>query len=91
MFLLRGSYYSYSCALVSLVIWLGTGASEGLTFSASSCVENVTTGGDVTRTWRLPADRPDDDVTAYFSSCNLGKRSVALNLKDTRGLAAVHR
>ena len=54
-------------------------------------VENMTTAGDVTRTWRLPADRPGEDVTAYFTSCNLGKRSVALNMKDPRGRDAVHR
>ena len=54
-------------------------------------VENVTTTGDVTRTWRLPADRAGEDVTAYFSACNLGKRSVAVNLRDDRGLDAVHR
>ena len=55
-------------------------------------VENTTTGGDVTRTWRLgSADPAGEDVTAYFSSCNLGKRSVALNLRDPRGLDAVHR
>ena len=53
-------------------------------------VENTTTRGDVTRTWRLAADDPASDVTAYFSSCNLGKRSVALDIKDPRGLAAVH-
>lgn len=54
-------------------------------------VENVTTNGDVTRTWRLPADDPAEDVTAYFSACNLGKRSVALNMKHPRGLEAVHK
>ena len=54
-------------------------------------VENTTTRGDVTRTWRLATDKPATDVTAYFSSCNLGKRSVALNIKDPRGLKAVHR
>ena len=54
-------------------------------------VENTTTRGDVTRTWRLADDPPGEDVSAYFTCCNLGKRSVALNLREPRGLDAVHR
>jgi crotonobetainyl-CoA:carnitine CoA-transferase CaiB-like acyl-CoA transferase len=53
-------------------------------------IENTTTQGDVTRTWRLENDPDDSSVTAYFSCCNLGKQSVALDLRDSRGLAAVH-
>ena len=103
-------------------------------------VENMTTGGDVTRTWRLPSERKaaanaclrtgvssdkssagwndvtsqrdaqtkgnnnlsrasvdgksldlDDSVTAYFSACNMGKQSIALDIRNARGLDAVHR
>ena len=56
-------------------------------------LENVKTRGDVTRTWRLGCESRDvkDDVTAYFSACNLGKRSIALDLSDPRGLAVVHK
>ena len=53
-------------------------------------IENITTKGDVTRTWRLANDTNDSTVTAYFSCCNLGKRSVALDLRDPRGLAVIH-
>ena len=101
-------------------------------------VENTTTRGDVTRTWRLPSERgkrgsvggsgsdgtgagtesnngidggirddmtarnrggesegdsgrSDDSVTAYFSACNMGKQSVAIDLRDASGLNACHR
>jgi crotonobetainyl-CoA:carnitine CoA-transferase CaiB-like acyl-CoA transferase len=54
-------------------------------------VENTTTKGDVTRTWRLERDSDDTSVTAYFSCCNVGKRSLALNLRDSRGLNIVHK
>jgi crotonobetainyl-CoA:carnitine CoA-transferase CaiB-like acyl-CoA transferase len=36
---------------------------------------------DVTRSWRLPAENKDE-VSAYFSSVNFGKKYHQLNLKD---------
>ena len=42
-------------------------------------VENLKTGGDVTRTWRSATEKTDDR-SAYFSSVNWGKRSLALDL-----------
>lgn len=42
-------------------------------------IENVQTGGDVTRTWK-GAGEMTDDRSAYFSSVNWGKKSVALDL-----------
>lgn len=42
-------------------------------------VENITTGGDVTRTWKSATEKTDDR-SAYFSSVNWGKRSLALDL-----------
>src|SRR5690349_10804544 len=44
-------------------------------------LENMSTGGDVTRSWRSPGENTDDR-SAYFSSVNWGKKSVALDLKD---------
>ncbi len=45
-------------------------------------VENLTTKGDVTRSWRLKSEK-DTDITAYFSAVNWGKKSIALDLKKT--------
>ncbi len=42
-------------------------------------VENPTVGGDVTRSWKS-AREATDDRSAYFTCCNWGKQSVALDL-----------
>jgi crotonobetainyl-CoA:carnitine CoA-transferase CaiB-like acyl-CoA transferase len=46
-------------------------------------VENIKAGGDVTRTWKS-ATESTDDRSAYFSSVNWGKRSLALDLTTQR-------
>jgi crotonobetainyl-CoA:carnitine CoA-transferase CaiB-like acyl-CoA transferase len=45
-------------------------------------VENPRTGGDVTRSWKLPSEPPSSDTSAYFSSVNWGKLSIALDLSQ---------
>ena len=45
--------------------------------------------GDVTRTWHLASEAPDDDRPAYFCAANWGKRSVALDLRTDAGRAAL--
>src|SRR4051812_26098105 len=52
-------------------------------------VENINTGGDVTRTWRLAGEQ-NDDRSAYFCSVNWGKKSLAVNLSTTEGKKIVH-
>ncbi len=52
-------------------------------------VENAS-GGDVTRSWRIASEHVASDRTAYFASCNWGKRSIAVDLSDPRGKAIVH-
>lgn len=52
-------------------------------------VENPSTRGDVTRTWRMPGEA-DSDRTSYFYSCNWGKESIALNLKSEEGTRVMH-
>src|SRR5882724_3884010 len=51
-------------------------------------IENPKIGGDVTRSWKT-ADEPTDDRSAYFCSCNWGKKSVALDLTIEKDLAIV--
>jgi crotonobetainyl-CoA:carnitine CoA-transferase CaiB-like acyl-CoA transferase len=46
--------------------------------------------GDVTRSWRTPAETPDTTVSAYFSCANWGKQSVVLDLTTAEGRAEVH-
>lgn len=38
-------------------------------------IENKKTGGDVTRTWKLNSESPDE-ISAYFSSINWGKKHL---------------
>lgn len=47
-------------------------------------IENVTTGGDVTRSWKSAGEQTDDR-SAYFCSVNWGKKSVALDLSSEVG------
>lgn len=45
-------------------------------------IENPLTLGDVTRSWKLPSENPQNSVSAYFSAINWGKTSLALNIYD---------
>ncbi len=51
-------------------------------------VENLKTGGDVTRTWKM-RDEKTDDRSAYFCSVNWGKKSIALDLSTLEGKSIV--
>src|SRR5258708_2997241 len=51
-------------------------------------IENPKIGGDVTRGWKTPGE-PTDDRSAYFCSCNWGKKSVALDLTVQKDLEVV--
>lgn len=53
-------------------------------------VENLKTGGDVTRTWRV-RDENTDDRSAYFCSVNWGKKSIAIDLATSEGKAIVQK
>jgi len=37
---------------------------------------------DVTRSWKLPSEEKDSNISAYFASINYGKEYVTLDLKD---------
>lgn len=45
-------------------------------------VENQKSNGDTTRQWKLKSEDRADDISAYFTSVNWGKMSIALNLSD---------
>ncbi len=53
-------------------------------------VENLKTGGDVTRSWK-GAGEQTDDRSAYFCSCNWGKKSVAVDLTSEEGKQIVRK
>ncbi|MGI4834562.1 MAG: CaiB/BaiF CoA transferase family protein [Janthinobacterium lividum] len=47
--------------------------------------------GDVTRSWRTPADDPASSVSAYFAASNWGKTSRVLDLRQPAHQAELHR
>ncbi|MDZ4715923.1 MAG: CoA transferase [Cytophagales bacterium] len=51
-------------------------------------VENPRTAGDVTRSWKTNGEQTDDR-SAYFCSCNWGKKSIALDLNKDADRAIV--
>lgn len=51
-------------------------------------IENKRSGGDVTRSWKLPVEDPASPISAYFSSVNWGKEHRFLDLKDAQDRAA---
>ncbi|RMI09268.1 MAG: CoA transferase [Calditrichaeota bacterium] len=53
-------------------------------------VENPETLGDVTRSWKLPSEKRDSDISAYFSAVNWGKRSIAVNARLPEGRGVLH-
>ncbi len=53
-------------------------------------VENPKTNGDVTRSWKS-LDEKTDDISAYFSTVNWGKRSLALDYSTAQGLDILYR
>lgn len=50
-------------------------------------VENARTGGDVTRSWKLPSEPEEQAHSAYFCSVNWGKKHLLLDLKSDGGHA----
>ena len=52
-------------------------------------LENPSTHGDVTRTWKMPGEL-SGELSSYFHSCNWGKESIGVNLKSEEGRAVMH-
>ncbi len=52
-------------------------------------VENSKTNGDVTRTWHLPTENPEN-VSAYYASVNFNKKVIYLDLSSKKGRKSVY-
>lgn len=53
-------------------------------------VENKKTKGDVTRTWKLPQENPQDPLSAYYCSVNWNKEIFWADLADETDLQTVY-
>jgi crotonobetainyl-CoA:carnitine CoA-transferase CaiB-like acyl-CoA transferase len=47
-------------------------------------IENKKTNGDVTRSWKLPSEDASAKDSAYFWSVNIGKKSIFLDLTESK-------
>jgi crotonobetainyl-CoA:carnitine CoA-transferase CaiB-like acyl-CoA transferase len=45
-------------------------------------IENAKTGGDITRSWKLPSEDPSGELSAYFAAVNWGKQHLFFDLTD---------
>lgn len=64
------------------------GPSVGLFFAELGAevikIENKKTGGDVTRSWKLPSENKESDISAYFLAANFGKKHLFLDLTNEK-------
>lgn len=51
--------------------------------------ENKITGGDVTRSWKLPAETKDSGISAYFCSVNYKKNYQSIDLTSEKEMNAL--
>ncbi len=62
------------------------GPSVGLFFAELGAevikIENKKTGGDVTRSWKLPSEDKNSDVSAYFIAVNFFKKHLFLDVSN---------
>jgi crotonobetainyl-CoA:carnitine CoA-transferase CaiB-like acyl-CoA transferase len=62
------------------------GPSVGLFFAELGAevikIENKKTGGDVTRSWKLPSENKNSDVSAYFLAVNFLKKHLLLDVSN---------
>lgn len=53
-------------------------------------IENPRTGGDVTRSWKLPSEPKESSISAYYASVNQGKKVVFTDLGTEEGQTTLH-
>jgi len=53
-------------------------------------VENKLTNGDVTRSWKLPAENKNSLTSAYYASVNYNKKSIFVDLTNVEEKQQIH-
>ncbi|NQZ75532.1 MAG: CoA transferase [Ekhidna sp.] len=53
-------------------------------------LENVHTGGDVTRSWKMSVEHPDKEASAYYYSVNWNKETHLVDLSEEQVRRQVH-
>ena len=87
----RGNYFK-GLKVVELASVLA-GPSAGLFFAELGAevikIENKRTGGDVTRSWKLPAEKKSDPASAYYHSVNFFKKVLFADFSSEKDLKKV--
>jgi crotonobetainyl-CoA:carnitine CoA-transferase CaiB-like acyl-CoA transferase len=82
----RGTEHFFKDLKVVELASVLAGPSVGLFFAELGAevvkIENKKTGGDVTRSWKLPSEKKDSKESAYFLSVNFEKEHLFLDLSD---------
>ncbi len=70
------------------------GPSVGMFFAEMGAevikIENKTTNGDITRSWKLPNEPKDNNYSAYYCSINYHKKVLLLDLNKAADLEVVY-
>ncbi|GAB4201671.1 MAG: CaiB/BaiF CoA-transferase family protein [Bacteroidia bacterium] len=53
-------------------------------------IENIHTGGDITRQWKNPYEKDDEKLSAYYASVNAFKKVKLLDLKDKNNIKEIY-
>ena len=81
----KTGFFSKDFKIVELASVLA-GPSVGLFFAELGAevikIENKKTGGDVTRSWKLPEENKNSKLSAYFLAANFLKKHLFLDLKN---------
>jgi len=79
------SFFKNQLKVVELASVLA-GPAVGLFFAELGAevikIENKKTGGDMTRSWKLPSEPSHSSYSAYYASVNWGKQTYLLDLED---------
>lgn len=82
---MTSSFFTNQLKIVELASVLA-GPAVGMFFAELGAevikIENKKTGGDMTRSWKLPAENPAAATSAYYASVNWHKQSYFLDLDD---------
>lgn len=53
-------------------------------------VENILTGGDITRKWKVAGEDPSTPLSAYYHTVNWHKKVLMMNLAEEKDQSALH-
>lgn len=87
-------HYPFSELKVIELASVLAGPAVGMFFSELGAqvlkIENSTTGGDMTRGWKLPSEPKDTNHSAYFYSVNWHKKHVFMDLSQAEAQNTLH-